>query len=68
MGTDFNYLYSEEMRKIIDENCMEANKEYVNLKEYVDPYRDEEWADYLPDNQARNMNDPQFLNQIQEII
>lgn len=26
MGTDYNYLYSEEMRKIIDENCLEVNK------------------------------------------
>ncbi len=34
MGTDFNYLYSEEMRKIIADNCMEANKEFLNFKEY----------------------------------
>jgi hypothetical protein len=26
MGTDFNYLYSESMRKIVDENCMEAKQ------------------------------------------
>jgi hypothetical protein len=25
MGTDFNYLYSEEMRKIISDNCMDGN-------------------------------------------
>jgi hypothetical protein len=53
------------MRKIIEENCMEANKDYMNFKEYIDPYRDEGWAEYLPDNNAaRHMNDPQFLNQI----
>lgn len=38
MGTDFNYLYSEDMRKIIDENCMEANKDLLQFQEYQDNY------------------------------
>jgi hypothetical protein len=37
MGTDYNYLYSEEMRKTIAENCLEANQGLLNLGEYQDP-------------------------------
>jgi hypothetical protein len=66
MGTDFNYLYSEEMRKILDENCMETYKGYLTMDEYVDPYQNSDWAQFLPDN--RNVNDAQFQNEIQEII
>ncbi len=44
MGTDFNYLYSEEMRKIIEDNCLEANKDLLNLKEYSDHYQGHDWA------------------------
>ena len=64
MGTDFNYLYSEEMRKTIAENCLEGNKDYLNFKEYQDPYRDEGWEEFLPNNNGRNLNDPQFMNEI----
>jgi hypothetical protein len=63
MGTDFNYLYSEEMRKIISDNCMESNQDFLNFKEYHDSYRDDSWAEYLPNANGRNnMNDPQFMN------
>ena len=63
MGTDFNYLYSEEMRKIISDNCMEANQDFLQFKEYQDPYRDDGWAEYLPNGNGRNnINDPHFMN------
>lgn len=55
MGTDFNYLYSEEMRRIMDENCMESYKGYLHMDEYVDPFQNSDWASFLPDN--RNVND-----------
>jgi hypothetical protein len=58
MGTDFNYLYSEEMRQIIADNCLDANKDFMNFKEYLDPYRDEGWEEFFPINNARNFNDP----------
>jgi len=29
IGTDFNYLYSEELRKIIIDNCLEHNLPYT---------------------------------------
>jgi hypothetical protein len=38
MGTDFNYLYSEDMRKLVQDNCLEANLSLLNLDEFVDPY------------------------------
>lgn len=66
MGTDFNYLYSEEMRKKFDENCLEANKGLLTFEEYVDPYQNSDWAHFLPEN--RNVNDLHFQNEIQEII
>ena len=62
MGTDFNYLYSESMRKIVDDNCMEANKDLMNFQEYNDPYSNSDWARFMPDN--RNVNDSQFQNEI----
>ena len=55
MGTDFNYLYSEEMRKTLDENCLEQNIGLLTLDEYIDPYQNSDWAQFLPDN--RNGND-----------
>lgn len=59
MGTDFNYLYSEEMRKVVDENCLEANRSLLALDEYNDPYQNSDWAPFLQDRNA-NMNDLQF--------
>ena len=55
MGTDFNYLYSEEIRQAFDENCLEGNKGLLSLDEYQDPYQNSDWAQFLPDN--RNFND-----------
>ncbi|TNV79911.1 hypothetical protein FGO68_gene15764 [Halteria grandinella] len=66
MGTDFNYLYSENMRKIVDENCLDANRGLLSLDEYNDPYQNSDWAPFLQDR--NNMNDLQFQNEIQEII
>jgi hypothetical protein len=62
MGTDFNYLYSDEMRKILDENCLEANKGLLVFDEYQDPYQNSDWAPFLQDR--NNMNDIQFQNEI----
>lgn len=50
MGTDFNYLYSEDMRKAIDENCLEPNMNPLALDEYHDPYQNNDWAQFLPNN------------------
>ena len=44
VGTDFNYLYSESMRKILDDNCLEANKDLLGLGEYTDHYSGHDWA------------------------
>jgi hypothetical protein len=61
MGTDFNYLYSEDLRKQVDENCLEANKGLLSLDEYNDPYQNSDWAPFLMDrNNGGNMNDLQF--------
>lgn len=66
MGTDFNYLYSDDMKKLVDENCLEGNVNLLNLEEYSDPYLNSDWAHFLPE--GRNPNDSQFQNEIQEII
>ncbi len=52
MGTDFNYLYSEDMRKMIDENCLEANLNLLAIDEYQDPFQNNDWAQFLPSNRT----------------
>jgi hypothetical protein len=37
IGTDFNYLYSEGLRKEIDDNCLESSKSLMTFDEYQDP-------------------------------
>jgi hypothetical protein len=44
MGTDFNYLYSQDMRQIFDDNCMEANKDLMILLEHTENYMNQDWA------------------------
>lgn len=55
MGTDFNYLYSDEMKITVDENCLPANANLLALEEYQEPFQYSDWAHLLPE--GRNPGD-----------
>lgn len=63
MGTDFNFLYSENMRQQVEENCLEANQPLLQFDEYVDPYQFNDWGQFLPNNRNGG-NDHEFQNEI----
>lgn len=63
MGTDFNFLYSGDMKKQIIDNCPESYKSWMELETYHDPMNSD-WQVFL----NRNVNDVQFENDISEII
>ncbi len=63
LGTDFNYIYSEQMRKEITDNCLESCASMMQLDSYVAPLNSD-WQVYLD----RNITDAQFHNDIQEVI
>ena len=52
MGTDFNFLYSGEMKKSIIDNCPESYKAWMELEAYHDPMNSD-WQVFL----NRNVND-----------
>ena len=37
IGTDYNYLYSDELKKLVLENCLEDNLQMMNLDHYHEP-------------------------------
>ncbi|CDW71540.1 UNKNOWN [Stylonychia lemnae] len=63
IGTDFNYLYSEELRNLITADCLEANLPFLQFDSYQENHHD--WGVYMD---GRNSNDAQFQNDVQEIV
>eukprot|EP00347_Sterkiella_histriomuscorum_P005984 403354518 len=63
-GTDFNYLYSDELRLMIDDNCLEHNKTLLQFEAYQE--QNQEWS-LLMDGRGDSA-DAQFQNDIQEIV
>lgn len=63
IGTDYNYLYSDDLKKLVEENCLEHNLQMMNLENYQEPLH-QDWHAILD----RNGNDVMFQNDIQEII
>ena len=51
MGTDFNYLFSDDMKITVDGNCLEANSSLLNLEEYAEPFQNSDWVHFLPEGQ-----------------
>jgi hypothetical protein len=63
IGTDYNYLYNDTLKKQIEENCLEHNLAMMNLESYSEPLGSD-WNQVLD----HNVNEVQFQNDIQEII